>query len=281
MKSRKLLLIASFVVVAVPASIYLAAWSLDFGNQHNFWSTPGEIAERKFVSHNDGLNSLGTSIMVQYGVNSACWLAILCTVFAVFGPYRKQIVLVLLLSVVGTVLWGQYRTLKRDSQISQYLAAKPPPQNLSMTQTRPADEALILRPIAGYSPMCQDEGAVPWFQYESVPSSVHFVRYGTESSGPCMYLQPVSAAVRQFANASWAQYEGRINPSQHDPVKMVAKFENTIFVTTKTMEYHGYVDFHWVSGDSVVFIHFERGAQDAVLQGEFLKAYLEKYPSSL
>jgi hypothetical protein len=98
MKGRKLLLIASFVVVAVPASIYLAAWSLDFGNQHNLWSTPGEMAERKFVSHNDGLNSLGTSIMVEYGVNSACWLAILCTVFAVFGPYRKQIVLVLLLS---------------------------------------------------------------------------------------------------------------------------------------------------------------------------------------
>jgi hypothetical protein len=148
MKRRNALVIASFVLVAVPVSVILAAWSTDFGHRYHFWSTPGEILERRFVSH-DGLNSFGTSIGVLLGVNSPCWFAILCMIFVTFSKFRRRFVIVLLLSWVTEVSWGQYRNFQRNKEISGYIDARPSTQNLSLAQTRTLEEAPVLSPIAG------------------------------------------------------------------------------------------------------------------------------------
>jgi hypothetical protein len=281
MKRRNALVIASFVLVAVPVSVILAAWSTDFGHRYHFWSTPGEILERRFVSH-DGLNSFGTSIGVL-GVNSPCWFAILCMIFVTFSKFRRRFVIVLLLSWVTEVSWGQYRNFQRNKEISGYIDARPSTQNLSLAQTRTLEEAPVLSHIAGYIPKCKGEGSAPGFPYvEPIPHAGRWVSNGTATSDTCASPQPVSATVIQYPNATWAQYEARINPATGDPraAKIETKFGNTIVVTTKTLDYLGYVDFYWVSGDTVVRLRFQRSARDPFLQGEFVKAYLDKYPTT-
>jgi hypothetical protein len=58
--------------------------------------------------------------------------------------------------------------------------------------------------------------------------------------------------------------------------KKVMKFGNWVVQNPSQLQTNGELFFHWPSGNNLITVHFYKGERD-----EFLKAYLQKYPSDL
>jgi hypothetical protein len=275
LERRKVLITASFILLAIPASFVLAILSANFLHRHHF-ATLGDMAAQQFV--HGGLESLGTSIEIEAGVNAACWFAILIAVFMVVRHRRGSLVILLLTLLTAVFAWHYYDTTLRSKRLAEYKAAQPALIHLPPVQPRNIREALVMEPIMGYQPECETSGAMG-----GPPSFVRYkMDYGTAASGTCANLLPVHVRIEQHPNRARAEYKGRFDPkSDPSSVKRVSKDGNFVLVTTQTVAYTGNLDYFWVSNDSVVTLSFERAAQDASLQNGFLKVYLRRYPSSL
>ncbi len=87
----------------------------------------------------------------------------------------------------------------------------------------------------------------------------------------------IDVEITQYPNHDWARYELRNTPNanslytDHDVIRQVTKFGGTF--------YEDAPHFYWSSGDKLIHLNCE-----GILPGEidrFLKAYLQKYPSSV
>jgi hypothetical protein len=114
------------------------------------------------------------------------------------------------------------------------------------------------------------------------PSIEYYVSYVPRKDAPLGSYQPrVTAEVSQFSNADWARYKVKYPSGLTDlrSLLTITKFGNKIVMNTM-MRYpngDGELDFLWPCGDVVVTLRY----QIRDVNEEFLKRYLDRYPSSL
>jgi hypothetical protein len=154
-----------------------------------------------------------------------------------------------------------------------------PPSHIPKIDSTPADAMLILAPIGEYLPE-------PARAEHSPIEQVYSVRYslsGGSSDGPSSVGPHVDVTVQDWLSG-WAKTELESqgqgfsktpNPNAYSiGAEARTEFGNRILFKPDRDAHYGH--YAWISNDRLVMIDFNSVAPD-----EFLKKYLEKYPSSL
>ena len=165
-------------------------------------------------------------------------------------------------------------------EIAQAIANAPSRENLPPVQQVPLDELLIMHEVAGWTPYASAAKMLP---AESVlPSSEKRVPRPQRYSCGASYTGGdngfgLRVKVTTYPTAEWAKYDLRNEPMTNeiiehpDWIKKLTKFGNNLYQEGPY--------FYWSSGNQLVFLDCQ-GIYQSVID-EFLKAYLEKYPSSV
>lgn len=148
------------------------------------------------------------------------------------------------------------------------------------------DLALILEPIDGLIPR-KPEQAKPWR-----PPNIH-ARFPPEIDSRVEYAAQnfdpptVIVEVQQFSNEAWPRYFAQWSPSpdilQHEDPRLnitrVKKFGNQVVVDRqyRSPDETGNLRFFWPNSRNLVSIDY----RSRVIDEEFLRRYLERFPSSL
>ena len=208
-------------------------------------------------------------------VITACFL---CAVFGFLGWQAIELAL------------ADRATAVRQQALKKSYAEAPSIENLPSVRTRTADQALVLEDIAGLSvgqPSVQAIRAKPSFGlFPSNPQTIIYsVQYRPKDTPHSWYHPIVTADVTQFPNSEWARYKTKypssFNPALDDPKSLltVTKFGNQVIMDGRTQypEGTGELDFLWPSEDFVINLRY----QTREVNEDFLKRYLDTYPSSL
>jgi hypothetical protein len=177
------------------------------------------------------------------------------------------------------------RTIKWHRGYSQHLAETPPADNLPEVRPEPPDQKLVLRQFGDYIPGRTVSGKTnpapdvktgkprtPRAQAYGVSYALPGAPEGGPNVGPHVDVQ-----VEQYPNAAWAKYEileqgfgiDLGNPARPE------KFGYRLYGQAEPTR-NGQNGFYlWSSNDYLVILRFSSADPD-----EFLKAYLEKFPSS-
>jgi hypothetical protein len=185
------------------------------------------------------------------------------------------------------------RLAHREHAVAKMRGSRPSAVDLPVVQPMSEEEALILRQIGDYQPahaMKNVELVSHEKGYES-PGSIYFSTPYTKTGEPVPQWplapsQYISIVVQQYPSSAWAQYFAEYpprrynsfdNPKQH---AIVVQFNNR--VRSNQLErspgqtwYRLY--YMWPSGNCVITVEY--GTLDENL--EIVRAYLEKYPSSI
>lgn len=165
-------------------------------------------------------------------------------------------------------------------EIAQSVTNAPSRENLPPVQQIPLDELLIMHEVAGWTPYASAAKMLP---AESVlPSSEKRVPRPQRYSCGASYTGGdngfgLRVKVTTYPTADWAKYDLRNEPMTNeiiehpDWIKRLTKFGNNLYQEGPY--------FYWSSGNKLVFLDCQ-GIYQSVID-EFLKAYLEKYPSSV
>jgi hypothetical protein len=220
--------------------------------------TGSSQAENPVRSTRNGFITLG--ILIAYSIGLTLWTA------AVVSRYGKA------------VHQSQARV---EGELAQSLAAAPSRENLPAVRENPVDELLVMQPIAGWAPYASGGGMLPAenFLPSQEMANQRALRpqrysYGASYTDGSRALR---VNVTNYPIPEWAKYELRHIPTSNeliihpDWVKKLVKFGNNFYQDGP------YV--FWPSGNNLVMLDCQ-GTPPAVVD-QFLKAYLEKYPSSL
>jgi hypothetical protein len=196
------------------------------------------------------------------------------------------VVALLLAIIVVRAVPIRGRLTKREAGQARMTAEVPSMENLPFIQPMTVDEALINAPIVGYAShqaMCGQQ-MVSHEKGFLQPGAIYCqVAYYPEGD-PRPYQNSVSVSVQRYPNAEWASYlvefpHNVYNP--HDDPKVhatVTRFQNKVrtdFFNRPANTAFGY--YMWPSGSNVVTLRYYM--QDEKV--DFLRLYLEKYPSSI
>lgn len=163
----------------------------------------------------------------------------------------------------------------------------PSRSNLPAIAPMKIEQALILEPIGGLVPE-KSEGSNPWHPpdqaFQFVPQMNFQVEYIAEKDND---PPAVIVRVQQFPNDAWPLYFAKWSPDpgflrEENPdlvLTRVKKFKNRVVMDTqfRSPDETGMLWFFWPSRNNLVSITF----RSKTIQEEFLRRYLEKYPSSL
>ena len=160
-------------------------------------------------------------------------------------------------------------------------------KNLPAIEPMKIEQALIMEQIGGLAPG-KPEGSKPWRSpdeaFQFVPQMDFRVEYVAEKDDdrPAVIVQ-----VEQFPNDAWPLYFAKWSPNpgflrEENPdlvLTSVRKFKNRVVMDRQFRfpDETGKLWFFWPSGNNLVNITYGSKAIDE----EFLRRYLEKYPSSL
>jgi hypothetical protein len=160
-------------------------------------------------------------------------------------------------------------------------------KNLPAIEPMKVEQALILEQVDGLFPQ-GPEGAKPWRppdqESQFVPEMDFRVEYvGEKGDGnPAVIVQ-----VQHFPNAAWPLYFAKWSPNpgflrEENPnlvLTRVTKFKSRVVMDRqfRFSDETGKLWFFWPSGSNLVNIIYNSKA----VEEEFLRRYLEKYPSSL
>jgi hypothetical protein len=185
------------------------------------------------------------------------------------------------------------RLAHRERAVADMRGSRPSAVDLPVAQLMSEEEALILKQIGGYQPG-HAQKAVVQISYEKnfeTPSSAYFRTLYTKTGEqvpqwPLAPRQYISIVVQQYSNSAWAQYFAEYpairynsfdNPKQH---AIVAQFNNR--VRSNQLErspgqtwYPLY--YMWPNGNCVITVEYDTPDENL----EIVRAYLEKYPSSI
>jgi hypothetical protein len=185
------------------------------------------------------------------------------------------------------------RLAHRERAVANMSGSRPSAVDLPVAQLMSEEEALILKQIGGYQPS-HAQKAVEQVSHEKnfeKPSSVYFRTLYTKTGEqvpqwPVAPRQYISIVVQQYPNSAWAQYFAEYpanrynsfdNPKQH---AIVAQFNNR--VRSNQLErspgqtwYPLY--YMWPNGNCVITVEYDTPDENL----EIVRAYLEKYPSSI
>ncbi len=171
----------------------------------------------------------------------------------------------------------------RAAAYKRAAAEAPSAVNLPRIEPLTTAQAFILREIAGRYPWAPM--SIPSFG-EWPPFINYLVGYtATKEPPPATSVQRIVAVgVTQLPNAEWARYRVKYpqpNIAIDSPLSLtkVTKFGQTLVQNTymRYSDGRGTLCFLWPSGNFVVSVCYETPQVDE----EFVKQYLEKYPSSL
>jgi len=226
-------------------------------------------------------------------------LAVPSTVGSMDGPTKVQpnrgilvvagVFFVCLLGFLGQLVFrtvqSQRMIARRDVAYKRFLAEAPSVADLPRTEPLTPEQTLIVGEIAGlypWAPMANSSGQL---SPVSPPAVNYLVDYtATKDPAPLSVRRIVAVGVTQLPNAEWARYRVKYplpNVAIDSPQSLtnVSKFGQTIVQNT-SMRYpngDGTLCFLWPSRNFVVSVCYETRQ----VKEEFLKQYLEKYPSSL
>lgn len=171
-------------------------------------------------------------------------------------------------------------------------AETPSVENLPPIQPMTVGQALVLEDLGGFFAeeprLSTSRGELKTFgDFAPIPPLIEYsVDYVPQKDAPIGSHQPrVTAQVSQFPNAAWARYNAKypsgfnVALNELKDLVIVTKFGNRI-VMNATMRYSdggGRLEFLWPCGDVVVTLRYETRE----VNEEFLKRYLDKYPSAL
>lgn len=186
-------------------------------------------------------------------------------------------------------LIGDHSAVVRQKEIANAMAAAPPTANLPPVQQIPTEQVLLLHPIGGYVPVLPFARAFSGTNYlgtQPRPSTiVYSVGYQSAPMKNALDLhEVVSVSITEYPNPDWAKFSTKDVPIPNASIQYAqyiqheSQFGNAILVNSGWRTHSGTGDlyYYWASGNKLVLLIF-RGP----VIGEFLKEYLEKYPSSM
>lgn len=191
----------------------------------------------------------------------------------------------LLAVIVARAVPIRLRVAKREAGEARMRADVPSMENLPGIQPMTVDEAVINAPIAGYTPhqatRGQEMGSHEKGFLKPGGLSYHVTYYPDGEPRP--YQNSVSVYVLQYPNAQWASYLAEFpyniyNP--HDDPKVhttVTRFQNKVRTDFFNRAGTASVYYMWPSGNNLVTLTYYMFDE----KEEFLRVYLEKYPSSI
>jgi hypothetical protein len=163
----------------------------------------------------------------------------------------------------------------------------PPVEALSPIQAPAVEQALIAEDIAGYfaqEPRTDTTPARPGSVGFTLPTPLHtsYTLSYTPRREPRFGYGGVTARVQFYPNPAWARYRAKYPEGgtiYMDQVAIVTKFQNRIY-RDSSMSHSNQTDvtsFRCSSGAAAIHLRYDGSS----INEEFLRRYLEKYPSSL
>lgn len=196
---------------------------------------------------------------------------------------------VLLLYFVGRIARNSYSTARTQREIAQSIAEAPSRENLPPVKPETIDQALLLHSIPGYLVLNSYDSYRPPFNRilphtaNGVSRAWYTATYVKVKSGVTIAGRPdVEVTLSEFPNSVWARYQLRNTPVPNAAYlyakyrRKVEKFGNWVVQDSGRVKTTGEVLFYWWSGNNLIAVHFYKAEED-----EFLKAYLQKYPSDV
>jgi hypothetical protein len=165
-----------------------------------------------------------------------------------------------------------------SAEITRSLAEAPSLENLPQLKPEPVNDLFVMHEIAGWVPSqprsyvrpAEPGGISGYNPYSPSPRRIGYDIFYYKNS------HSVMVGITQYPNQDWAKYWVRNTPmpnslTERDDIKRLSKFGNSL--------YSDGANFFWSSGDKLILLDCS-GILPAVID-VFLKAYLEKYPSSI
>jgi hypothetical protein len=166
-----------------------------------------------------------------------------------------------------------------EAEAATKIAHAPSFDNLPPLTVRPFDEVLVWENIGEWTPSAPGSYVSPALRNNPIPlpgqqaqvapeRKTYYLGYSKSGGGPA-----VRANVTVYPNEQWARYEVDVPPitRQARNIKLLQRFGNNI--------YQDGPYFYWSSGDKVVNLDCQMVPLDVI--DEFLKAYLQKFPSNV
>ena len=177
----------------------------------------------------------------------------------------------------------EYREMRGRRAYAKHVAGTPSSDNPSQMALASADVMLILTPIGNYLP--EAAGAGTGHAVSGPAWQGYTVRYslpGALKQGPNVGPH-VDVHIGEWPNADWARWElaeQNYSPTMNNGVEQSIRFGNRIVCARGQASKSNKLDHSsscaWSSDNRLVIIEFSSVDPD-----EFLKKYLEKYPSSI
>jgi len=163
---------------------------------------------------------------------------------------------------------------RRQAALAQSLAETPSFDNLPTIVEKPAEELLVLKEIGGMSPYAANQKLFPEDRKVPVSESRRYRLSYVGGEGN------IGVTVTEFPTAEWAKYSVRNIPRPNifidspESVRRAVRFGNNV--------YDFGLGICWPSGNRIINLDTS-GLSTHTPQplDEVLKAYLQKYPSSL
>jgi len=195
-----------------------------------------------------------------------------------WGKLFMALVLVSLVSYIARVTWVTHNFRSQQKDFSEYQHQRPSLENLAPVVPMTNEQAVILHPIRGRT--AQLMGPINNKSTSDKAASVLFT---------ACYMQPdyrceanpadVKVQVSQWPDSGWSTYE--MQGIQHRYVgysthpKRIQKFGNAVLAEVNPKD-PAIGKFYWTSGAVLVVVDSDVSDSD-----EFIREYLERYPSSL
>ncbi|MGP0072259.1 MAG: hypothetical protein ACLPWF_10025 [Bryobacteraceae bacterium] len=195
-----------------------------------------------------------------------------------------------ILAFLGWQIYGTFRgarNLAHQQALRQAIVKEAPPaEGLLPVQAVACDQAIIKEDLAGFfaqQPLTMKIPARPTGAgWAAVPAYVNCtIQYSRTNLEPFGY-GGLSVSIEQFPNQAWARYQAKY-PSASSGIlnsfPIVSKFGNRIYSNASMWSGQGgALFFDWPSGANTITISCQTTAS---ANEEFVRRYLEKYPSSL
>jgi hypothetical protein len=294
----------AFTVLAAAAAIALAFW-MDGLLMQYVGMTPGAYVWR-LLHPNPESASLGSMLTTMLGVDSACWFIVLC----VAGWWLKRkpqqpngspegkhdipvalwVFCGCLILPLGLLVLGR---IQSEHQAANVLAAEqraiaeaPPVVDAPTFKFLPPEQALIVREIAGFYPWLPDARIFAQVSHVMPTVMRYSVGYTTTKDPPPPepVQRVVAVEVTEFPNTEWAQYHVKYPQLSYglgsaQSLTKVKKFGQVVVrdASHRNRNGGGSLCFLWPHETFVVSVCYEMQE----VNDEFIREYLEKYPSSL
>lgn len=216
-----------------------------------------------------------------------------------FSWEANFIILAVIFGLIATVVLpprislvvSRYEAARRKEQrTEQRIREAPSMERLPQVAPMSGQEVFILDEIAGKAPASpstdveaeiKKKDFVKPFDYFY---SLNYFPPGDITSGSITYTGLVRVTIQQYPNSEWAIYLAKYPPSmlalpEGSKLHMrITKFQNTVWSDVYETVVPAQLYYQWPSGNDVVTITYIWPYNNS---DEFLRAYLQKYPSSL